>query len=284
MSDPAPSTSAAPAAAAAAGTSTPASTTNTSTATPTPAPAPASRATLVTGTAFDHLFKIVLVGDSGVGKSNLLSRFTRDNFSLDAKSTIGVEFATRIVQMPDGKRIKAQIWDTAGQERYRAITTAYYRGALGAMLVYDVTKQTSFDNVPRWLRELKDHANKDIVLMMVGNKVDLVDEVGRAVSEEAARHMSLELDVACVETSALSGLNVEQAFLHVIEKIYMTSLANKQGSGGAGSGAGRGGGASNAAGGSGTNGVGGQRRSSKVDLHGNPQGQGKIGLKCCNTQ
>jgi len=73
--------------------------------------------------------------------------------------------------MADGKRIKAQIWDTAGQERYRAITTAYYRGALGAMLVYDVTKAASFENVPRWLRELKDHANRDIVLMMVGNKV-----------------------------------------------------------------------------------------------------------------
>jgi hypothetical protein len=103
---------------------------------------------------FDHLFKIVLVGDSGVGKSNLLSRFTRNTFTTDEKSTIGVEFATRIVPMVDEKKIKAQIWDTAGQERYRAITNAYYRGALGAMLVYDVTKQSTFENIPRWLREV----------------------------------------------------------------------------------------------------------------------------------
>ena len=96
------------------------------------------------------------------GKSQLLSRFTRESFHSESKSTIGVEFATRILVMPDGKRIKAQIWDTAGQERYRAITTAYYRGALGAFLVYDVTKASSFDNIPRWLRELKDHANRDV--------------------------------------------------------------------------------------------------------------------------
>jgi Ras-related protein Rab-11A len=138
---------------------------------------------------FDHLFKIVLVGDSGVGKSNLLSRFTRDNFSNDEKSTIGVEFATRVVPMPDGKLIKAQIWDTgtfdsmahcmdhslshdepvniiAGQERYRAITNAYYRGALGAMLVYDCSKQSSFDNIPRWIRELKDHGMYPYVTIM----------------------------------------------------------------------------------------------------------------------
>ena len=109
---------------------------------------------------FDYLFKIVLVGDSGVGKSNLLSRFTRNTFTEDEKSTIGVEFATRIVPMSDGKRIKAQIWDTAGQERYRAITNAYYRGALGAALVYDISERKSFDNVPRWLGELRDHANR----------------------------------------------------------------------------------------------------------------------------
>lgn len=114
-----------------------------------------------------HITIVPLIVISFLGKSNLLSRFTRDNFSQDEKSTIGVEFATRILTMPDGKRVKAQIWDTAGQERYRAITTAYYRGALGAMLVYDATKSSSFDNIPRWLRELKDHASRDIVLMMV---------------------------------------------------------------------------------------------------------------------
>lgn len=125
------------------------------------------------GALIERAVSLPQVGDSGVGKSNLLSRFTRDVFCTDEKSTIGVEFATRVLQMVDGKKIKAQIWDTAGQERYRAITNAYYRGALGAMLVYDVTRAESFENIPRWLRELRDHANRDIVLLMVGNKTDL---------------------------------------------------------------------------------------------------------------
>ena len=102
---------------------------------------------------YDYLFKVVVIGDSGVGKSNLLSRFTRNQFTLESKSTIGVEFATRSVTL-EGKNIKAQIWDTAGQERYRAITSAYYRGAVGALIVYDITKETSFENVEKWLTEL----------------------------------------------------------------------------------------------------------------------------------
>ncbi|PQM42267.1 ras-related protein RABA2a [Prunus yedoensis var. nudiflora] len=121
---------------------------------------------------YDYLFKVVLIGDSGVGKSNLLSRFTRNEFCLESKSTIGVEFATRTLQV-EGRTVKAQIWDTAGQERYRAITSAYYRGALGALLVYDVTKPTTFENVSRWLKELRDHADSNIVIMMIGNKTDL---------------------------------------------------------------------------------------------------------------
>lgn len=178
--------------------------------------------------AFDHIFKIVLVGDSGVGKSNILSRFTRDNFTTEEKSTIGVEFATRILTMHDGKKIKAQIWDTAGQERYRAITTAYYRGALGAMLVYDLTKSPSFENVPRWLRELKDHASKDIVLEIVGNKADLAAESdNRQVTAEQIEAMSKELDVPAIETSAKSGAGVDEAFTSVIERIYAQTVANK---------------------------------------------------------
>ena len=98
---------------------------------------------------------VVVIGDSGVGKSNLLSRFTRNEFNLESKSTIGVEFATRSVSI-EGKTIKAQIWDTAGQERYRAITSAYYRGAVGALVVYDITKDISFENVEKWLGELKE--------------------------------------------------------------------------------------------------------------------------------
>uniref|UniRef100_A0A8C6SRH9 RAB11A, member RAS oncogene family n=1 Tax=Neogobius melanostomus TaxID=47308 RepID=A0A8C6SRH9_9GOBI len=110
-------------------------------------------------------FHLVLIGDSGVGKSNLLSRFTRNEFNLESKSTIGVEFATRSIQV-DGKTVKAQIWDTAGQERYRAITSAYYRGAVGALLVYDIAKHLTYENVERWLKELRDHADSNIVIML----------------------------------------------------------------------------------------------------------------------
>ncbi|KAG7233959.1 hypothetical protein INR49_028673 [Caranx melampygus] len=133
---------------------------------------------------YDFLFKVVLIGDSGVGKSNLLSRFTRNEFNLESKSTIGVEFATRSIQV-DGKTIKAQIWDTAGQERYRAITSAYYRGAVGALLVYDIAKHLTYENVERWLKELRDHADNNIVIMLVGNKSDLRHL--RAVPTDEAR-------------------------------------------------------------------------------------------------
>ncbi|PKI59170.1 hypothetical protein CRG98_020435, partial [Punica granatum] len=101
----------------------------------------------------EYLFKIVMIGDSAVGKSNLLSRFARDEFDLNAKATIGVEFQTQVVDI-DGKEVKAQIWDTAGQERFRAVTSAYYRGAVGALIVYDISRRSTFDSVRRWLHEL----------------------------------------------------------------------------------------------------------------------------------
>ncbi|XP_042483395.1 ras-related protein RABA2a-like [Macadamia integrifolia] len=166
---------------------------------------------------YDYLFKVVLIGDSGVGKSNLLSRFTRNEFCLESKSTIGVEFATRTVQV-EGKTIKAQIWDTAGQERYRAITSAYYRGALGALLVYDVTKPTTFENVSRWLKELRDHADSNIVIMLIGNKTDL--EHLRAVATEDAQSFAEKEGLSFIETSALEATNVEKAFHNILAEIY----------------------------------------------------------------
>merc|ERR1711968_199013 len=118
----------------------------------------------MSGEEYDYLFKVVLIGDSGVGKSNLLTRFTRDEFKQDSKSTIGVEFATQTIQV-DKKTVKAQIWETAGQERYRAITSAYYRGAVGALLVYDITKKQTFENVKEmWLEELKQNADDNIII------------------------------------------------------------------------------------------------------------------------
>ncbi|CAL5412287.1 hypothetical protein CsSME_00030396 [Camellia sinensis var. sinensis] len=166
---------------------------------------------------YDYLFKVVLIGDSGVGKSNLLSRFTRNEFSLESKSTIGVEFATRSIQVDD-KIVKAQIWDTAGQERYRAITSAYYRGAVGALLVYDVTRHVTFENVERWLKELRGHTDSNIVIMLVGNKADLRHL--RAVSVEDAKAFSERENNFFMETSALESLNVDNAFTDVLTQIY----------------------------------------------------------------
>uniref|UniRef100_A0A3P9AH34 small monomeric GTPase n=1 Tax=Esox lucius TaxID=8010 RepID=A0A3P9AH34_ESOLU len=157
--------------------------------------------------------KVVLIGDSGVGKSNLLSRFTRNEFNLESKSTIGVEFATRSIQV-DGKTIKAQIWDTAGQERYRAITSAYYRGAVGALLVYDIAKHLTYENVERWLKELRDHADNNIVIMLVGNKSDLRHL--RAVPTDEARAFAEKNTLSFIETSALDSTNVEEAFKNIL--------------------------------------------------------------------
>lgn len=166
---------------------------------------------------YDFLFKVVLIGDSGVGKSNLLSRFTRNEFSLESKSTIGVEFATRSIQV-DGKTVKAQIWDTAGQERYRAITSAYYRGAVGALLVYDIAKHLTYENIERWLRELRDYADQNIVLALVGNKSDLRHL--RAVPTEEARAFAQQHDLSFIETSALDSTNVDAAFHNILTEIY----------------------------------------------------------------
>ncbi|OVA00135.1 Small GTPase superfamily [Macleaya cordata] len=166
---------------------------------------------------YDYLFKVVLIGDSGVGKSNLLSRFTRNEFCLESKSTIGVEFATRTLQV-EGKTIKAQVWDTAGQERYRAITSAYYRGALGAILVYDVTKPTTFENVGRWLKELREHADSNIVIMLIGNKTDLKHL--RGVATEDAQSFAEKEGLSFIETSALEATNVEKAFQTILGEVY----------------------------------------------------------------
>merc|ERR1712205_203605 len=170
------------------------------------------------GEEYDYLFKVVLIGDSGVGKSNLLTRFTRNEFNRESKSTIGVEFATQTIQV-EKKMIKAQIWDTAGQERYRAITSAYYRGAVGALLVYDITKHTTFDDVRTiWLEELRNNADANIVIMLVGNKSDLRHL--RDVSTEDAYEFAEQHQLSFIETSALGGENVDKAFSNILTEIF----------------------------------------------------------------
>ncbi|KDO37351.1 hypothetical protein CISIN_1g048709mg, partial [Citrus sinensis] len=168
----------------------------------------------------DYVFKVVVIGDSAVGKSQILSRFTKNEFCFDSKSTIGVEFQTRTVTI-NSKIIKAQIWDTAGQERYRAVTSAYYRGALGAVVVYDITKRQSFDHVARGVEELRAHADSSIRIILIGNKSDLVDMW--AVSAEDVVEFAEDQGLFFSEASALNGDNVDTAFFRLLQEIYALS-------------------------------------------------------------
>ncbi|KAL0265653.1 UNVERIFIED_CONTAM: hypothetical protein PYX00_011367 [Menopon gallinae] len=167
---------------------------------------------------FDYLFKIVLVGDSGVGKTNLLSQLTRQEFSTSSPPTIGVEFAT--ISFKIGHHVvKAQIWDTAGQERYRAITSAYYRGTYGALVVYDITRRATLSqSVNHWLMQLRQYSRKNTTIILVGNKKDL--EPQREVSVEEGKRLAEQNGFAIFETSALSGENVRRVFFELVRDIY----------------------------------------------------------------
>jgi len=172
----------------------------------------------------DYLFKIVIIGDSSVGKSNLLVRFTRNDFNEKSKATIGVDFGTKSIEI-GGKVVTAQCWDTAGQERFRAVTSGYYRGAVGAMIVYDITARVTFKNVTRWLNELREMADADIMIMMVGNKSDL--ESQREVATQEASSFAEANKIYFLETSALNGNNVNQAFEQLMQEIYKQVSSTK---------------------------------------------------------
>lgn len=159
---------------------------------------------------YDYLFKLLLIGDSGVGKSCLLLRFADDSYQDSYISTIGVDFKIRTVEQ-DGKTIKLQIWDTAGQERFRTITSSYYRGAHGIIIVYDITDQGSFNNVKQWLSEINRYASGNVNKLLVGNKCDLA--ANRAVPYEIAKAFADEMGIPFLETSAKDATNVEQAFM-----------------------------------------------------------------------
>ncbi|XP_061577800.1 ras-related protein Rab-8B-like isoform X1 [Cololabis saira] len=158
---------------------------------------------------YDYLFKLLLIGDSGVGKTCLLFRFSEDSFNTTFISTIGIDFKIRTIEL-DGKRVKLQIWDTAGQERFRTITTAYYRGAMGIMLVYDICNEKSFDNIKNWIRNIEEHASSDVEKMVLGNKCDMTDR--RQVSKDRGEKLAIDYGVKFMETSAKTSLNVEEAF------------------------------------------------------------------------
>lgn len=165
---------------------------------------------------YDYLFKLLLIGDSGVGKSCLLLRFADDSYLESYISTIGVDFKIRTVEL-DGKTIKLQIWDTAGQERFRTITSSYYRGAHGIIVVYDVTDQESFNNVKQWLNEIDRYASENVNKLLVGNKCDLTAK--KVVDYQTAKAFADEIGIPFLETSAKNATNVEQAFMTMAAEI-----------------------------------------------------------------
>jgi len=164
----------------------------------------------------DYLFKLLLIGDSGVGKSCLLLRFADDTYTESYISTIGVDFKIRTLEL-DGKTVKLQIWDTAGQERFRTITSSYYRGAHGIIVVYDVTDQESFNNVKQWMNEIDRYANEKVNKMLVGNKCDLTSK--KVVQTDDAKQYAETLGIPFLETSAKDSTNVEQAFITMAAEI-----------------------------------------------------------------
>ena len=166
---------------------------------------------------YDMIFKIVLIGDTSVGKTNILSKYLTDEFDPESKATVGVEFGTKNFKI-ENNIVKVQIWDTAGQERYRSITNAYYKGAKGALLVYDITNKKSFDNLDKWISDLKINGDEKISIVLLGNKSDLENQ--RVISTEEGKNKAEFFKFAFMETSALNGNNIERAFDELIKEVY----------------------------------------------------------------
>lgn len=166
-----------------------------------------------------YKFKVVVVGDSGVGKTNLIKRFVTDVFKSDSKATVGVEFMSKSYLIND-EVFKVEIWDTAGQERYKSMTKAYYKGAMGALVVYDITSEKSYESIEKWIGEIKAIANKNISINIIGNKCDLGEH--RKVDTQTALSKSQQLNCAFLETSAKDATNVKQAFYHLLREMYTT--------------------------------------------------------------
>ncbi|KHN80582.1 Ras-related protein Rab-14 [Toxocara canis] len=166
---------------------------------------------------YSYIFKYIIIGDMGVGKSCLLHQFTEKKFMADCPHTIGVEFGTRIIEV-SGQKIKLQIWDTAGQERFRAVTRSYYRGAAGALMVYDITRRSTYNHLSSWLTDARNLTNPNTVIFLIGNKSDLDGQ--RDVTYEEAKAFADENGLTFLECSAKTGDNVEDAFLDTARKIY----------------------------------------------------------------
>lgn len=178
---------------------------------------------------YEELYKIVLLGDAAVGKSHILARYIKGALPRNPAATIGVEFASKAVPLRNGGMVKAQIWDTAGQERYRSITNAHYRKAVGAFLVFDLTKRASFDSLPRWLEDLRQAAEPDIVIYLIGNKYDLVESnpAARAVTVEEANRFAKDNYLVYKEASAFTQHNIKESFETLMNDIYSERSKNK---------------------------------------------------------
>ena len=173
---------------------------------------------------YELLYKIIIIGDAAVGKSNILSRYVKNEFSENLKSTVGVELGIKFIKVK-GTNTKIQIWDTAGQERYRAITSSYYKGSHGCFIVYDITNEISFNNVEKWYEHVQKEAGQDISIILVGNKCDKEDE--RKISKEKGQEKAKNLKCAFFETSALSGINIAEIFDELANDIYEKTGGNK---------------------------------------------------------
>ena len=167
--------------------------------------------------SYDLLYKIVIIGDTNVGKSNILSRYLTNEFTSNTKSTVGVELGIKFLKIKNTST-KIQIWDTAGQERYQAITSSYFRGSDGCFIVYDITNETSFNNIEKWFDKIHEENDKEIPVIIVGNKCDLENE--RKIPTEKAKEKAQNLKCAFYETSALKAINIEQIFEELINTIY----------------------------------------------------------------
>ena len=166
---------------------------------------------------YEMMIKVILIGDSGVGKTNIMSKFLNNQFLEDSKATVGVEFGSKLF-IQQGHKIKAQIWDTAGQEKYKAITSAYYKGSKGALVIYDITQKETFANIEKWVNDLKCKGDPKITIIIIGNKNDLEEK--RQISKEQGEEKAKSFGCAFLETSAFSGDNIEKAFEMMVKEIY----------------------------------------------------------------
>lgn len=178
--------------------------------------------------SFEYIFKVIIIGDSGVGKSCILQQFIGQDFDPNKENTVGVEFGNKVIELPIEprnpnsvtRRVKLQIWDTAGQEQFKSITRSYYRCVAGALVVYDVTSRESFDNVRTWVQEARSHANAELVIVLCGNKIDKLD---RKVTIEEGRQFAADHGLLFAESSAKENKNISQLFtsigIDVLQKV-----------------------------------------------------------------